>query len=72
MAKFLESEGFPEFAFEVTPDVEHKFELALILNWIDQAFEIAHHAPDQNEKFKWIGDMSLKAGDFELAEKCYE
>ena len=56
----------------MTPDIEHKFELALILNRIDQAFEIAHWAPDSVEKFKWIGDISLKIGDFDLAEKCYE
>jgi len=52
IAKFLESEGFAELAFEVTPDAEHKFELALTLNLIERAYEIAERAADSKEKYR--------------------
>lgn len=44
IAKFLESEGYLELAFEITPDFEHKFELALTLNQIEKAYEIAEQS----------------------------
>ena len=67
IAKFLESEGFPELAFEVTPDPEHKFELALTLNLIEKAYVIAEVAADEKDKYWWIGDICLQTGDFDLA-----
>ena len=38
LAKFLESNNQKEMAFEITPDKDHKFELAITLNRIDSAF----------------------------------
>ena len=52
IARFLEAEGFPELAFEVTPDPEHKFELALVLNMIEKAYVIAEVAADAKEKYR--------------------
>jgi hypothetical protein len=46
--------------------------LALTLNRIDEAFEIALKASDSVEKFKWIGDIALKVGNFELAERSFD
>ena len=41
LAKFLESNEQKELAFEISPDQDHKFELAISLNKHDAAFEIA-------------------------------
>ncbi len=42
LAKFLESTaGLKEEAFNVTPDIHHKFDLALSLQKLDVAFTIA-------------------------------
>ena len=41
LAKFLETNNQKELAFEITPDKDHKFDLALSLNRIENAFQIA-------------------------------
>jgi len=41
LAKFLESNDRKDMAFEITPDQDHKFDLAIHLNKTDAAFEIA-------------------------------
>jgi coatomer subunit beta' len=41
LAKFLEANNQKEMAFAVTPDKDHKFELALGLNKVEDAFGIA-------------------------------
>ena len=41
LAKFLESNGQKEMAFDITPDADHKFELAITLNKIEDAAKIA-------------------------------
>jgi coatomer subunit beta' len=41
LAKFLETNGQRETAFEITPDQDHKFDLAITLNKTDDAFKIA-------------------------------
>ena len=41
LAKFLEANEQKELAFEITPDQDHKFDLALGLNKIEEAFIIA-------------------------------
>lgn len=38
LAKFLESNGQKEMAYDLTPDKDHKFELALALNKVNEAF----------------------------------
>ena len=58
-------------AFDITPDHDHKFELALGLNKIDEAFNIAEEQESQ-EKWKKVGDIALNNGNFELAERCFE
>ena len=58
-------------AFEITPDKDHKFDLALTLNKIEEAYKIAE---DQESLDKWkkVGDIALMAGAFDLAEKCFD
>jgi coatomer subunit beta' len=41
LAKFLEANNQKEMAFEITPDKDHKFDLALTLNKIEDAYTIA-------------------------------
>jgi len=57
-------------AFEITPDKDHKFELALTLNKIEDAFRIAEEQ-ESLDKWKKVGDIALMVGGFELAEKCF-
>lgn len=72
VAKFLEREGYNEFAFNITPDIDHKFDLAIGLNRLHEAFEITQKQQDGKEKYRRIGDISLKYGDFDLAERCFK
>jgi coatomer subunit beta' len=41
IAKFLESNDKKELAFQITPDADHKFDLAIALNKVNEAYEIA-------------------------------
>ena len=70
LAKFLEANNQREMAFEITPDKDHKFDLAIGLNKIGEAYEIAEEQTNV-DKWKKVGDLALLAGEFELAEKCF-
>lgn len=70
LAKFLESNNQPQMAYQISQDANHKFELALQLNLIQDAFEIAEQQASP-EKWKKVGDISLMKGQFSLAEQCY-
>lgn len=70
LAKFLEANNQKEIAFELTPDLDHKFELAIALNYVDAAFEIAQKQ-DSEEKYRKVGDIALMKGKFTLAEDCF-
>jgi len=48
-------------AYDMTPDLDHKFELALGLNKVDDAFKIAQES-DSAEKWKQVGDIALSRG----------
>ena len=67
LAKFLEANERKDMAFEITPDQDHKFDLAIHLNKTDSAFEIAE-AQQSVEKWKKVGDIALLQGIFSLAE----
>lgn len=41
LAKFLELNNQKELAFKLTPDLDHKFELAIALNYVEVAQGIA-------------------------------
>lgn len=41
LAKFLESNDQKELAFKITPDQDHKFDLAIALNKHQEAYDIA-------------------------------
>ena len=58
-------------AFELTPDQDHKFDLAIQLNHVDAAKRIAEDQ-DNGEKWRKVGDIALSKGQFTLAEECFE
>lgn len=70
LAKFLESHDKKDVAFQITPDEDHKFDLAITLNKVDSAYEIAEKQQSQ-EKWKRVGDIALLSGFFSLAEQCF-
>ncbi|OAQ65840.1 coatomer beta' subunit [Pochonia chlamydosporia 170] len=70
IARFLEGQGHKELALEVASDPEHKFELALALNQLDTALELAR-AADVEHKWKTVGDSALAAWDVALAAECF-
>ena len=70
IARFLEGQGQKELALEVATDPEHRFDLALSLNNLPIALEIAREA-DVEHRWKTVGDAALTAWDLPLAEECF-
>jgi len=61
MARFLDALDLKEEAFKIAKDNDHRFELALNLGKIEEAFIIADQ--DHNEgKYKQVGDLALLNG----------
>ena len=58
-------------AFDLTPDLDHKFELAISLNNVEVGKSIAEEQ-QSIEKWRKVGDIALSRGQFTLAEECYE
>eukprot|EP00124_Ichthyophonus_hoferi_P003757 Ihof_evm2s349 gene=Ihof_evmTU2s349 len=69
VAKFLEKQGFPDQALQVSEDMDHKFELALSLKKLDVAYNIAKDG-EASLKWKQLGDLALNCWNFSLAEEC--
>jgi coatomer subunit beta' len=70
VARFLEGQGYKEMALEVATDPEHRFDLALALNNLPIALEIAREA-DVEHRWKTVGDAALAGWDLVLAEECF-
>lgn len=71
LAKFLETNDQKQLAFNITPDQDHKFDLAISLNKHEEAYKIAED--QQNvEKWKKVGDIALLMGMFSLSETCFK
>lgn len=70
IARFLEGQGYKEMALDVATDPEHRFDLALALNNLPIALEIAREA-DVEHRWKTVGDAALSAWDLALAEECF-
>ncbi|KAL4998031.1 coatomer WD associated region-domain-containing protein [Aspergillus recurvatus] len=70
VARFLEGQGYKEMALEVATDQEHRFELALALNHLDIALEIAREA-NAEHKWKIVGDAALSGWNLSLAQECF-
>lgn len=63
-----------ELALSVTTDPDHKFDLALGLDDLDTAVEIARSVPDNEADVKWkaLGDRALAVWRFDLARESFE
>ncbi|GJJ05895.1 hypothetical protein Clacol_000082 [Clathrus columnatus] len=74
IARFLETQGLKELAIEITTDLNHKFDLLLQLDDLDRALEIARSDPSPENEAKWkaIGDRALATWRFDLARECFE
>ncbi|KAF7370716.1 Coatomer subunit beta' [Mycena sanguinolenta] len=74
VARFLEGKDLKELALQVTTDPDHKFDLALQLDDLDTALEIARTVPETEAELKWksLGDRALAVWRFDLARECFE
>lgn len=79
IARFLENQGYPEEALEVSKDDEHRFELATQLGKLNLAADIitsisgqANMGVPPRGKWKTLGDIALEQGDFTLARRCFQ
>jgi coatomer subunit beta' len=70
IARFLESQGHKDLALEVATDPEHRFELALGLNNLAIALEIAKQQ-DTEHKYKMVGDAAMAGFDLKTAEEMF-
>jgi len=70
IARFLEGQGQKEMALEVATDPEHRFDLALSLNNLPIALEIARET-NLEHRWKTVGDAALAGWDIALAEECF-
>ena len=70
IARFLESQGHKDLALEVATDPEHRFELALGLNNLAIALEIAKEQ-DTEHKYKMVGDAAMAGFDLKTAEEMF-
>lgn len=60
-------------AMQITTDPEHKFELAIALDELEVALELAKATPSPENEVKWkmVGDTALSRWKFGLARECY-
>lgn len=70
VAKFLEAQDHLEAALAVVKNPEVKFEYALKLEDVEQAYAIAVESGSKNS-LKQIGDLCLVKGDFARAESAF-
>ncbi|KDR84450.1 hypothetical protein GALMADRAFT_237319 [Galerina marginata CBS 339.88] len=74
VARFLEGRDLKELALQITTDPDHKFDLALSLDDLDTASEIARTVPENESEVKWkaLGDRALTVWRFDLAKESFE
>ena len=70
IARFLEGQGYKEMALDVATDPEHRFDLALALNSLPIALDIARQA-NVEHRWKTVGDAALATWELALAEECF-
>lgn len=59
---------------EVTTDADHKFDLAIQLDDLEQALDLVRASPDVGSEGKWktVGDKALAAWRVDLAIECFK
>lgn len=72
--KFIRVLDLKELALQVTTDLDHKFDLALQLDDLDLASDIARSVPEVESESKWksVGDRALAVWRFDLARESFE
>jgi len=78
VARFLENQGYPSEALQISKDDDHCFELATQLGKLDQAADFirkicaqANPAMPPRGKWKTLGDVAMEQGNFDLARSCF-
>eukprot|EP01015_Nassula_variabilis_P027077 TRINITY_DN5486_c0_g1_i20.p1 TRINITY_DN5486_c0_g1~~TRINITY_DN5486_c0_g1_i20.p1 ORF type:complete len:329 (+),score=83.77 TRINITY_DN5486_c0_g1_i20:67-1053(+) len=71
LAKFLDTLDMKEEAFRIVQDQDHKFDLAVHLGKVDEAFKIAKQEDSAN-KWKQLGDLALIQGKVKVAIQALE
>ncbi|MCG8341018.1 MAG: hypothetical protein MI674_07160 [Cytophagales bacterium] len=69
VAKFLESRELLREALEVATDPDYKFDLAVQLNDLPVAHQIAQEV-DSEVKWKQLGQLAMSAGETWLQPHC--
>lgn len=71
---FLDLSELKELALEVSTDPDHKFDLAIQLDDLETALDLARSSPDVGSEPKWktVGDKALAAWKIDLAEECFK
>ncbi len=71
ISQFLEAQGHKEAALAVCSDMDRKFELAVSLDRLDVAAEIAA-AESSDYKWKQLADLALAQNNLPMAEKAMQ
>ncbi|GAA5930151.1 hypothetical protein JCM1841_000477, partial [Sporobolomyces salmonicolor] len=73
LARFLETQGLRELALEISTDPDHKFDLAIQLDDLATALDLARSSPQVGSQSKWrtVGDRALAGWKVKLAEECF-
>jgi coatomer subunit beta' len=63
-----------QLALEISTDPDHRFDLALSLDALDVALSIAEETPAPENEVKWkaVGDRALARWKFSVAQRAYE
>eukprot|EP00009_Paramoeba_aestuarina_P002379 CAMPEP_0201507694 /NCGR_PEP_ID=MMETSP0161_2-20130828/1285_1 /ASSEMBLY_ACC=CAM_ASM_000251 /TAXON_ID=180227 /ORGANISM="Neoparamoeba aestuarina, Strain SoJaBio B1-5/56/2" /LENGTH=988 /DNA_ID=CAMNT_0047902129 /DNA_START=135 /DNA_END=3101 /DNA_ORIENTATION=- len=69
IAQFLESQDLKEEALEVATDPDHKFEIAIQLNKLRVAYELAK-SDNSPQKWHQLSELAFAASQFGLVEEC--
>ncbi|XP_056139515.1 coatomer subunit beta'-like [Lampris incognitus] len=69
VAHFLEKQGFRQQALAVSTDPEHRFELALQLEELKIAHQLAMEA-ESEQKWKQLAELATVKCQFSLAQEC--
>jgi coatomer subunit beta' len=67
--KFLEKFELYELCYKITKNINQKFSLAIKLQKLSDAYDIAHNSKNF-EKLKMVADLAIELGEFNFAEKA--
>ncbi|SAM78660.1 probable SEC27-coatomer complex beta subunit [Ustilago bromivora] len=74
VARFLETQDLKDLALQVSTDAEQRFDLAISLDNLETALDIARSGPQVGSESRWrtIGDKALARWNVALAKECFE